>query len=288
MGNRIGALLGLFLLFVSSAAPALTCSAVLARVQLSDDWNRDRAAIEAGFAENGIPEVDSYARLRPMLAYFDVRETPTFLKLPAEERRLAGLAACRELAKLPWPVREATFRAGFSLWLVVDNVVEHPRMGEYAHRRPRGHPRGTTWKVIPGAGGSAEAPGAIVAVRKNRRGVDHGATNLLLHEMGHNFDYAWGALHVPEARSWLGRFRQRRRGGRKLSSTDEWLSLHRRYVWPTPYEQKYPEEAFAEAFARYYDGAETREDFRKRQPDAFDFFEREVARYGGPPPLDAR
>jgi hypothetical protein len=276
--------------FVSSAlaldrVPARFCDGLVAGLAYSEDWVGDRPLLERILEERGIPDVRSYGDVRPLLAYLDVRETPTFLALPTEERRHAALEACRAMAKIPAKIRELNFRAGFALFLVVDNVVEHPRMGAYANRRPRGHPRGTTWKVIAGAGMSGEAPGAVVATRKLAPGVHHGATNLLLHEVGHNVDAAWAQLHMPKPRTARERWEQWRHG-RKLSATREWRALHRRHVWPSHYEQRYPEEAFAEAFARYFHSAETREHFRKHQPDAFLWFERWVESYDGPPPLD--
>ncbi len=262
---------------------ALTCSQVVARIRYSQDWTADRAAIEKLFHEE-FPETFSYADVRLLMAYFDVRETPIFQRLSNEERQATALNVIREMAKLPSTVREVNERAGFHLALTVDNVVEHPRMAAYANRRPRGHARGSTWKNVAGAGSSAEVPGAIVAVRKLKTG--HGSANIVLHEVGHNFDHAWGRFHLPPPQGWWARRRDRRHG-RCLSQTNHWLAIHRKYVWPTDYEQRYPEEALVESIARYFYGPTLRAHLRVHQPEAYAFVEREVAGYTGPPPLDA-
>jgi hypothetical protein len=278
----VSVLLGFASLSTSLAFGLGRCSALVADLVTVDDLERERPRIETRLRRDGFEPAERYAHARLLLDYFDVRETPEFRKLPIDERLVAVNAVCADLAKLPAAVREANRRAGFATFLVVDNIVEHPRMGAYANRRPRGHPKGTTWKAIAGAGSSAEAPGAIVAVRKlAANGQNHGCTNLLLHEVGHNFDAAWGQLHWPEPRTWRERW-EAWWWGRKLSSTPAWRKIHSVYVWPSRYEQKYPEEALVEAIARYYDSPATRENLRRYQPEAFEFIEREVDGYREP------
>lgn len=62
----------------------------------------------------------------------------------------------------------------------------------------RGHPNGSTWNSIPGAGAPDDEAELVIAIRQDKDGKwelpsgNHGSSNLVLHEFGHALDKVIG------------------------------------------------------------------------------------------------
>ncbi|GEK15849.1 anthrax toxin lethal factor-related metalloendopeptidase [Aliivibrio fischeri] len=117
----------------------------------------------------------------------------------------------------------------------------------------RGHPEGSTWNSIPGAGAPDGETELVIAIRQNKDGKwelpsgNHGSSNLVLHEFGHALDKVIGNKmdknlfsQSPEFyRNWYYEF--------KAGNLKD--------LYYTQSENNYEtglEETFAEGFAKYY------------------------------------
>jgi hypothetical protein len=100
---------------------------------------------------------------------------------------------------------------------------------------PRGwEGTGQTWDNVVGSGGGVDTPAIIVA---NRFNENHGSVNAILHEVAHKIE--GGAYQ-------------------RISASERWMTVFRGTKWDTAYEAKFPEEAFAESFAKYHHSNGTR------------------------------
>lgn len=121
--------------------------------------------------------------------------------------------------------------------------------------QPRGWPEGSTWDIVPGAGspeGFAANPG------REQTGRGHGSTSLALHEYGHVVDHAMAshsASRITSEQAWM---RGPQREVRSRASA-------------TDYVTKYPEEWFAESFARYTKSRESQAALARWYPKTWEF-----------------
>jgi hypothetical protein len=145
-------------------------------------------------------------------------------------------AANEQIAKVPLAVHQTVGAAGKSIKMWSGRgITEHPEKAHLRGVHPRGWPTGKTWDQVPGAGGGDTY---IVA---NRLQAGHGSANLILHEHAHTYERAHQQVT-----------------GVKLSQAPEWQAVHQTVPWIDPYQRSYPEESFAESFAKYYHSAITR------------------------------
>lgn len=105
------------------------------------------------------------------------------------------------------------------------SIVEHPNFAYLKGVHPRGWPEGTTWDMVCGASGLPGRPSVVAIYGKS------GSINTLAHEYGHTLDECLG----------------------KSSATELWKIICQsiQTLDFTDYEKIYPDEAFAEGFAKY-------------------------------------
>lgn len=144
-----------------------------------------------------------------------------------------------EIAKMPPKALKAIKDAGSRMDLVANGgITSHPDAVHLKGVTPRGwEGTGRTWDTVPG-GGASDKGGATIIVANKLRGA-HGSANLVLHEHAHTLDAAIGS-NGPH------------------TSSAAWKAIHSSHQWPTAYQRNHPEEAFAESFAKYYHGKDTR------------------------------
>lgn len=161
-----------------------------------------------------------------------------------------------ELEKLPLSMLQEMHRFDLRVVVCRDSVTDH--LEALRGVRPRGWPPGSTWDDVA----ATYDPGPKQVVVSTRqvdgrralpaRGSGHGSFNVLLHEIAHGIDFAKNLTRQP---AFLEAY-----------ETDLETLL--------PYERQPGaagrEEAFAEAFARYYGGDES---FASERPHMFRYFE---------------
>lgn len=208
---------------ISASAP--NKAALVAK--LADRLNRGRREGGAGQGQAQTPDP----------AALGVRVEPQSPK-PVTPEHVAGVTA--SVAKMPSQALEAIKAAGGGVELVADSgITAHPDGAADRGKTPRGwEGSGRTWDNVPGAFDTETGKTIIVA---NRVGEGHGSANLVLHEHAHAYDNSSVATTA-----------------RRVSDGKDWQAVHGAMSWPTAYQQNYSEESFAESFAAYYHGAETR------------------------------
>jgi hypothetical protein len=109
-----------------------------------------------------------------------------------------------------------------------------------------------TWDDVPGVGGSKTV---LVKIGASEKGNGHGSVNLELHELAHSVDrYVYDEIrHDP-------------------TFLEIW-EAEKEILFPgKTYFTSYPEEYFAETFAMFYLGNETKEELKMRAPKTFMFY----------------
>jgi|GEM_PF-878156 len=194
-------------------------------------------------------------------AYFE-RELFVLPKT-AYDRTEAMRMQRRILAVAP-PVLESLVYAGVRIKLVNGRITDEPEMAAFRGVVPRGwEGTGVTWDDIPGVGGRT----VIVRIGYSDQGSGHGSRNLELHETSHAIDtFAFGGV----------------------SSTRRFREL---FAAEAPalfagadYEEKYPEEYFAETVCLYYLSEETRAELRGKAPGTYAFLSKLFASHRAMPP----
>jgi hypothetical protein len=59
-----------------------------------------------------------------------------------------------------------------------------------------------------------------------------------------------------------------------ISHRSDFIALHKKYKWPTDYEDTYIVEAFAESAARYLHSPQTKQALREAMPDVYEYFKK--------------
>lgn len=119
-------------------------------------------------------------------------------RAPAKQRRVrsaGGNAAVveAELKKLPKAVTEALRKKGIAIVAVKDTIVE--QFADLHGVTPRGWGgTGKTWDQVPGVFREERKTVAVATSGKFRTG----STDMILHEVGHAYDYAMGRLSSSE------------------------------------------------------------------------------------------
>lgn len=146
-------------------------------------------------------------------------------------------ATLKEFAKAPMAVLNEIKKAGLKARLLVGKgITDHPIAAHLKNVTPRGWEGShKTWDDVPGLGGSE----TVIVVNRLREG--HGSKNLVLHEHAHTYQRSQSILK-----------------GQDPTTSKEWLEVHKSNSWPNSYERTYPEEGFAESFAKYFNSEGTR------------------------------
>ncbi|GBF71984.1 hypothetical protein PA598K_00214 [Paenibacillus sp. 598K] len=173
-------------------------------------------------------------------------ETPLAPYDAAEAERMAS-----RILELPQGLLDALIDAHVRIRLINGRLTDEPEMLGLRGQTPRGWEHsGLTWDDIPGIGGKL----VILRIGYSDHGRGHGSVNLELHETFHAVD-----THV------LGR----------LSASRIWRLLFEQEAQSlfagTRYEERYPEEYFAEASAMMFYSPETRADVAVKAPATYRF-----------------
>lgn len=198
--------------------------------------------------------------LKKLTPFMGVKIFDSFAALPAEEREAALNEVMDIYSRLPVNLIITLRQRNRGIDLVADNVTQHPAMESYANRRPRGWAEGRTWSEVPGAGATGRH-GTIIAGNSLHRG--HGSVDLILHEVGHTVD----------------RYFKDRDGTMDFSNTRVFSEVNRATPFETlygpsaGYQSSNDEENFAEMFALYYAGPETRQRLSEIFPAGFSYFQ---------------
>ncbi|RBP89107.1 toxin lethal factor [Cytobacillus firmus] len=135
--------------------------------------------------------------------------------------------------------------------LFVGKLTDNPTAQHLEGVIPRGYTGGTTWDDVPGIGG---AKTVLVKIGYSDKGKGHGSVNLELHELAHSVDrYVYNGI----------RFNQ------KFLSV--WKAEKAKLFPGQNYFLSFPEEYFAEAFAMYFAGGESRKSLSVNAPKTYDF-----------------
>lgn len=166
------------------------------------------------------------------------------------------------LSSVPAKLIGLTDRLGTRATVFTGVLTDVPGYRGLKGRRPRGWPKGSTWDIVPGAGGQS---GFAANVGKDAPGKanGHGSTSLSLHEYGHTVDHALGAtdsLRLTAERTWRdGPWRELRAD----SNAKEYYRLH-------------AEEWFAESFARYFKSDADRAALARWYPVTYEWIDENI------------
>ncbi len=135
--------------------------------------------------------------------------------------------------------------------LFVGKLTDNPTAQHLEGVIPRGYTGDITWDDVPGIGGSKTV---LVKIGYSEKGKGHGSVNLELHELAHSVDrFVYNGI----------RFNQKFLG--------VWKAEKAKLFPGKDYFLTFPEEYFAEVFAMYFAGAESRKILRQNAPETYDF-----------------
>ncbi len=129
---------------------------------------------------------------------------------------------------------------------LTDNTSAHHLKGKF----PRGYNNELTWDEVPGIGGSRTV---LVKIGSSDKGNGHGSINLELHELAHSID----RLVYDEISS-------------NLSFQSIWKQERAQLFSGQGYFLSYPEEYFAETFAMFFLGPESRKLLYEKAPKTYE------------------
>lgn len=155
------------------------------------------------------------------------------------------------LDKLPQSILTKMVQEGIQLHLFQGKLTDQPTAQHLKGVIPRGYTSNKTWDDVPGVGGSKVV---LVKIGASEKGNGHGSVNLELHELAHSID-----RYVYD----------------EIRSTPAYLKIWEQesnILFPgQTYFINYPEEYFAETFAMYYLGGETKRVLKERAPKTYAF-----------------
>lgn len=166
-----------------------------------------------------------------------------------------------EYHKIPLVIRSEMLKKGAKIHLIQGHgVTEDPtwKGGDVVTWDRR------RWSDIPGSGGAPykKTPTRIVA---NRLNEGHGSLNLFLHEHAHSLDSTYKLQGVSESKQW-----------KRVLSMSVNVENYLRKICDNDYCLK-REEGFAELFARYFHGEESRLEIEQELPLIAEFFEKLIS-----------
>jgi Pro-Pro endopeptidase len=138
------------------------------------------------------------------------------------------------------------------LKLFEGKLTDNPTAKHLKGVKPRGYVSDKTWDDVPGVGGSKTV---LVKIGASEKGNGHGSVNLELHELAHSVDrYVYDEIRQDP------------------NFLKVW-EAEREALFPgKPYFTTLPEEYFAETFAMFYLGIETKEELKQKAPKTFMFY----------------
>lgn len=157
------------------------------------------------------------------------------------------------LDKLPTSILTKIDREGVHVNLFVGKLTDNPTAKHLKGVIPRGYKNKTEWDDVPGMGGTETV---LVKIGASEKGKGHGSVNLELHELAHSIDrYVYQEIRNDPV--FLKIWKQ------------ECVDLFTGQA----YFNTFPEEYFAETFAMFYLGDETREKLKQDAPKTYEFFQ---------------
>jgi hypothetical protein len=167
---------------------------------------------------------------------------------PFDERE--ALAIISRLDKLPPSMLAKINREGIRVKLFKGKLTDNPSARHLQGVIPRGY-KEKTWDVVPGIGGGKTV---LVKIGASAKGQGHGSVNLELHELAHSVD-----RHVYH----------------EIRKNPVFLKIWKEeagQLFPgQAYFLTFPEEYFAETFAMFFLGGETRAKFEAKAPKTYAF-----------------
>ena len=153
-----------------------------------------------------------------------------------------------QVAKIPAAALAAAQQTGSRLDVVGGRgITDHPSNAHFKGVTPRGwEGSGKTWDDVPGGSATKAGDATIISARAMLNPTAHGSANLVLHEHAHTIDLSLAKTSGLNTRL--------------ASHQDDWKAIHAREKWGSEYETKFPEEAWAESFARMYHSPKTRQE----------------------------
>lgn len=127
-------------------------------------------------------------------------------------------------------------------------LTDEPNFQDLKGTVPRGWNNGLTWDDVPGGCGPTLA---LVKIGASQRGMGHSSVNLELHEIGHLFERNYQVLR------------------NNMDYNQIWKEEAPKLMPGRNYFSDYQDEFFAEAFAMYYYGPNTREVVKQVAPNTY-------------------
>lgn len=151
--------------------------------------------------------------------------------------------------KLPNSLLNQIKQNNIKIKLFEGKLTENPTAKHLQGIIPKGYMNNTTWDDVPGIGGSKTV---LVKIGSSDKGNGHGSVNLELHELAHSIDkYIYSEIRNDK------------------SFLDIWKK-EKDLLFPNqPYFLTFPEEYFAEVFAMYYLGGESKVELKLKAPNTY-------------------
>lgn len=168
---------------------------------------------------------------------------------PFDELETADIIS--RVDRLPTSLLRKIAAKNIKLKLFVGKLTDNPTAHHLEGVIPRGYKTETTWDEVPGIGGSKTV---LVKIGFSEKGSGHGSVNLELHELAHSIDrYVYGEIrNNPHFQSVWKKERVK-------------LFPHQDYFLT------FPEEYFAEGFAMFFVGGESRKQLKEKAPETYLF-----------------
>lgn len=128
------------------------------------------------------------------------------------------------------------------------NLTDEPGFQDLKGSIPRGWNNGLTWDDVPGGCGPTLA---VAKIGASQTGMGHSSVNLELHEIGHLFERNYQELR------------------NNMDYNQIWEEEAPKLMPGRLYFSNYQDEFFAEAFAMYYYGTNTREVVKQVAPNTY-------------------
>ncbi|MBU8878951.1 toxin [Bacillus sp. FJAT-29790] len=164
-----------------------------------------------------------------------------------DELKAAGIIS--RIDNLPFFLLEKIAKENIKLKLFVGKLTDNPTAHHLEGVIPRGYKSVTTWDDVPGIGG---AKTVLVKIGYSEKGSGHGSVNLELHELAHSIDrFVYNGI----------------RNNQRFQSV--WKKEKAKLFPNQDYFLTFPEEYFAECFAMYFLGGDSRKFLKEKAPETY-------------------
>ncbi|WP_102274861.1 anthrax toxin lethal factor-related metalloendopeptidase [Cytobacillus massiliigabonensis] len=168
---------------------------------------------------------------------------------PFDEREAAQIIS--RVDNLPFSLLSKVGEENIKLKLFIGRLTDNPTAAHLEGMIPRGYKGGTTWDDVPGIGGSKTV---LVKIGFSEKGSGHSSVNLELHELAHSIDrYVYDGM----------------RNNQKFLKI--WKKEKQSLFAKQDYFLAFPEEYFAETFAMYFLGGDSRNLLKVKAPETYRF-----------------